>query len=44
VLDLKVSQVEAMVDDTPGFKLVLPDQNTDFSKDQSSNIQKVESK
>jgi acetolactate decarboxylase len=49
VLDFTVSQAEALVDDTPEFRLVLPDQNndfykTDFSKDQSSNVQKVESK
>ena len=47
VLDFKVGQAEALVDYTANFKLVLPDQGSDFYKfdftqDQSSDIQKAE--
>jgi acetolactate decarboxylase len=47
VLELKTSQVEALIDYTSSFDMVLPDQDSDFykfnfSQDQSSDIQKAE--
>jgi acetolactate decarboxylase len=47
VLDLKTGSVTAMLDFTPDFLMILPDQSSDFykidlSSDQENSIQKVE--